>query len=346
MYISLFVAMVVCFGAILVLRPVAVSWGLVDTPDNRKQHIGHIPLTGGLAIYLATLTSASLYLERSQHINLVLVSISLMVFVGALDDRYDLSAKLRLVAQVLIASVLTFGTDIQLHTFGNIFGFGEIVTGPLAGITTVLAIVAGINAFNMTDGIDGLAGTLALISLCAIGFIVTDMNLKFLIGIVSVCLITFLLFNLGILNKKNKIFMGDAGSMMLGLIVSWLLIVSTQKSQVEVAPVHVLWFIAVPLIDMIAVMFRRIRNGKSPLIADREHLHHVFMDVGLSSKVALFYITGLGVIFAVVGLVIIKAGISQLYSMLGFILVFIIYNILLDKRHLIGEFLKLKKKGS
>ena len=333
MDISWVFATIVCFLAVLILRPVAVSWGLVDTPDNRKRHTGQIPLTGGIAIYLSILTSVSLYVSNSQHINLILVSISLMVFIGALDDRYDLSAKLRLIAQILIASVLTFGTDIQIHSFGNIIGLGELTTGPLSGVITVLAIVAGINAFNMTDGIDGLAGTLALISLVTLGFILDSNNLKLLIGIVASSLVVFLLFNLGFLSRKNKIFMGDAGSMMLGLLVSWLLIVSSQSEQALTAPAYVLWFIAVPLIDMVAVMYRRVRKGQSPLVADREHLHHVFMDIGLNSRQALLFISIISSSFALIGLICTFNGVPEYISLLSFVLVFTLYNKLLSLRH-------------
>ncbi|MCW8856784.1 MAG: hypothetical protein OQJ95_05420 [Kangiella sp.] len=333
MHLSLVLSVITSFIAILLLRPVAVNWGLVDTPDNRKQHTGKIPLTGGLAIYLATLSSVSLYLENSQHINLILVSVSLMVFIGALDDRYDLNAKLRLIAQILIASILTFGTDIQITSFGNLLGLGEIYTGPLSGLVTLLAIVAGINAFNMVDGIDGLAGTLALISLVAIGFVMSDTNIKLLIGVLTASLIVFLLFNLGLFSKKNKIFMGDAGSMMLGLVVAWLLIVASQSDRASVPPAHVLWFIAVPLIDMIAVMFRRLRKGRSPLVADREHLHHVFMDIGMNSRQALLFISSISLILSFVGFLFVSYQLPENITILSFFVIFIIYNKLLSLRH-------------
>lgn len=330
---SWIVATLVCFASVIILRPIAVSWGLVDTPDNRKKHVGNIPLTGGLSIYLSTLTSVSLFVENSQHINLILVSMSLMVFIGALDDKYDLSAKLRLIAQILIASVLTFGTDIQIDSLGDYFGFGEITTGPLAELITILAIIAGINAFNMIDGIDGLAGSLSLISLLAIGMAVTDGNIQILIGVISAALVVFLIFNLGLLKKKNKIFMGDAGSMMLGLLVSWLLIVGSQSEQASIAPANVLWFIAVPLIDMVAVMYRRIRRGQSPIVADREHLHHVFLGLGLNSKQALLYISLISICFALIGIIVVTYKLPESLSIITFAVVFITYSKLLSLRH-------------
>lgn len=335
MDISWIIATVVCFTSVLLLRPIAVSWGLVDRPDNRKRHVGDIPLIGGLAIYLSTLTSVSLYIDSSQHINLILVSISLVVFIGALDDKYDLSAKLRLIAQVLIASVLTFGTGIHIHSFGNIIGIGEITTGPLSGVVTVLAIIAGINAFNMTDGIDGLAGALSLVSLLAISLIINDTDIQILIGVMSSALIVFLLFNLGLFRKKYKIFMGDAGSMMLGLVVSWLLIVASQSQQASIAmaPANVLWFIAVPVIDMIAVMYRRVRKGQSPLVADREHLHHVFMEIGLKPRQALLFITTISICFALFGIFMTSYELPGFVTLSFFITVFIIYNKMLSIRH-------------
>ncbi|AOE50168.1 UDP-N-acetylglucosamine--undecaprenyl-phosphate N-acetylglucosaminephosphotransferase [Kangiella sediminilitoris] len=330
---SWIIATIVCFTSVIILRPVAVSWGLVDMPDNRKRHVGNIPLIGGLAIYISTLTSVGLFVESSLHVNLMLVSMSLMVFVGALDDKYDLNAKLRLIAQVLIASVLTFGTDVQIYSLGNILGFGEITTGPFSGVITILAIIAGINAFNMTDGIDGLAGTLSLVSLLAISVVITDLKMQVLIGVVSSALLVFLLFNLGIFSKKYKVFMGDAGSMMLGLVVSWLLIVVSQSEVAAVQPTNVLWFIAVPLIDMIAVMYRRVRKGESPLKADREHLHHVFMDIGLNSRQALWFIASISLMFAVIGIIISEYNLPESITFISYLFVFVIYNRLLSLRH-------------
>lgn len=336
MFTSWIVATIVCFTSVIILRPIAVSWGLVDTPDNRKRHAGTIPLIGGLAIYVATLTSVTLYLESSQHLNLLLVSISLTVFIGALDDRYDLNAKLRLIAQVLIASILAFGTDTQIESFGDLLGVGEIITGPLSGVVTILAIIAGMNAFNMIDGIDGLAGTLSLLSLLAIGLLTSEAYLMLLIGVFSASLIVFLFFNLGLFKKDNKIFMGDAGSMMLGLVVSWLLIVTSQSagtSAYSLSPVHVLWFIAVPLIDMVAVMYRRLRKGRSPLVADREHLHHVFLDIGLNSRQALLFISVIHLLFCIVGYLVVLNEVPEYVTVISFISTFIIYNKLLSLRH-------------
>ncbi|WP_195758326.1 undecaprenyl-phosphate alpha-N-acetylglucosaminyl 1-phosphate transferase [Kangiella sp. HZ709] len=328
------VATVVCFFAVLALRPIAVNWGLVDTPDNRKKHTGNVPLVGGLAIYLATMTSVSLYLESSQHINLILVSVSLIVLIGALDDRYDLSAKIRLVAQILIASILVFGTGIHIASLGDLFGSGVIMTGSLSGVISILAIVAGINAFNMTDGIDGLAGTLALISLIAIGLLIKSPDFILLTGAMSAAIVVFLFFNLSFFTNKNKVFMGDAGSMMLGLTVSWLLIVFSQpEGQSLIPPAHALWFIAVPLIDMLAVMFRRLRRGQSPLVADREHLHHVFMDIGLNSRQALIFISIISLAFCFIGYVMTVQELPEYLSLIMISLTFFIYNYLLSLRH-------------
>ena len=340
MLMSWIIAVVVCFASVLVLRPLAVNWGLVDSPNKRKRHFGNIPLIGGIAIYLATLSGVSFYLENSQHINLILVSVSLMVFIGALDDKYDLNAKLRLIAQVLIASILTFGTDIHIHTFGNLFGTGDIVTGPLSGLVTILALVAGINAFNMSDGIDGLAGMLSLIGLTASGFLLVDDGLKVLVGALVASIVVFLFFNLGLLTKKYKVFMGDAGSMMLGLIVSWLLITISQSDSGSIKPANVLWFIAVPLIDMLTVMYRRVRKGQSPLVADREHLHHVFMDIGLNSKQALLFITIIGLIFMSIGFALEYYNFSERTSILLFTLSFLIYNKMLNQRHKLKQLLR------
>jgi len=134
--------------------------------------------------------------------------------------------------------------------------------------------------------------------------------------------------------------MGDAGSMMLGLIVSWLLITVSQSDSGSLKPANVLWFIAVPLIDMLTVMYRRLRKGKSPLVADREHLHHVFMDIGLNSKQALLFITVIGLIFMSIGFALEYYNFSERTSVLLFALSFLIYNKMLNQRHKLKQLLR------
>ena len=294
------------FVTMLVLRPLAKMIGLMDIPDERKLHTHKVPLVGGIAIYLVFVVLALIFLSQHEATTYFLLSATMIVLLGAVDDYADLNSRFRLLAQMAIASILVYGTDFALESLGNLFWFGDIHLGWLAIPFTLIATAGTINALNMVDGIDGLAGTLGLVCLSAIaglcilnGDTVTSSFALILSGSVLV----YLLFNAGPLSKKQKVFMGDAGSMLLGLAIVWLLAMGSQSDNPSFRPVTALWFVAVPLIDMFLVMHRRIRKGQSPLKADRDHLHHIFMRMGYSSKQALLMITCIAIFYASFGII-------------------------------------------
>jgi UDP-GlcNAc:undecaprenyl-phosphate GlcNAc-1-phosphate transferase len=312
------------------LRPIAAIIGLVDKPNTRKRHLGHVPLIGGIAIYFTLLIASQLFLPKSQLINLYLISCSFMVLIGGLDDFYDVSAKVRLVAQLLIASILVLGAGHALYNMGDLLGFGNVHLGVFALPVTLLAVATAINAFNMTDGIDGLVGVLGVVtfsSLCVLFYWANNVDLFTISAIFVAALSAFLLFNVGGLRRVfGKIFMGDAGSMMIGLSVIWLLVLGTQNGEASFRPVTALWIIAIPLMDMFAVMHRRVKKGKSPLSADRDHLHHIFMRFGFSSNSALLFIGVLSVAMAGFGLAGEYYDIHEALMMLVFVVIFIVYD--------------------
>ena len=328
--IIFFISFCVACLAIASLRPIAANIGLVDKPDARKRHLGHVPLIGGIAIYFTMLVASQLFIKESQLVNLYLISCSFMVLIGALDDFYDISARARLVAQLLIASILVMGAGHALYSMGDLFGFGEIKLGMIAIPVTLLAVATAINAFNMTDGIDGLVGVLGIVtfsSLCVLFYWNNNQDLFIISAIFVSALSAFLLFNLGGLRRIfGKIFMGDAGSMLIGLSVIWLLVLGTQSEQNSFRPVTALWIIAIPLMDMFAVMHRRVRKGKSPLSADRDHLHHIFMRFGFSPRQALCLITLIASILAGIGLTGEYYLIPGPVMLLAFLLLFIVYD--------------------
>ena len=323
-------AFVVACLSIVGLRPIAANIGLVDRANARKKHLGDVPLIGGIAIYFTMMVVCQLFLPKSQLINLYMISCSFMVLIGALDDFYDISAKIRLVAQLLIASLLVMGAGFTLHNMGNLLGFGNVELGYLAIPITLLAVVSAINAFNMTDGIDGLVGVLGIVtfsSLCLLFYWSGNAQLYVISAIFVAALSAFLLFNLGGLRRIfGKVFMGDAGSMMIGLSVVWLLVLGTQGVDSSFRPVTALWIIAIPLMDMFAVMHRRVKKGKSPLSADREHLHHIFMRFGFSSKNALFFISIVSIILAAIGLAGEYYAISEVVMLFSFMGLFLIFD--------------------
>jgi len=334
---ALIVAFLVSVFTIKVLLPLAPQIGLVDLPNERKNHDGAIPLIGGISIYTGVLIASTLFIEQSQLLNLYFISSALLVFIGTMDDIYDLSVAPRMIFQGLVAAIMVFGAGIYISDFGNLLLLGDVFIGNYGMIFTLLACITAINAFNMIDGIDGLAGSMSIISILSIAILTmmsnTDRDILLPL-ILVVATIPYLFYNVSTRNPRGKkIFMGDAGSMFLGLTVIWLLAISTQNhdgSEAAFRPVTALWVIAIPLMDMFAIMLRRIRKGVSPFQADNGHLHHICMRLGLSSRQALWAISSLSISFALVGIAGEYFAISESIMLVTFVLLFIAYSFALQ----------------
>lgn len=306
---ALLVAFFVSILTIKVLLPLAPHIGLVDLPNERKKHDGAIPLIGGISIYTGVLIASTLFVEQSQLLNLYFISSALLVFIGTMDDIYDLSVAPRMIFQGIVATLMVFGAGVYIHEFGSLFSAGTIDIGRYGMIFTMLACITAINAFNMIDGIDGLAGSMSIVTIASVAILTLLNNHTadiLLPLILVVAIIPYLFYNVSTRNPRGKkIFMGDAGSMFMGLTIMWLLTLGTQdtaQGNAVFRPVTALWIIAVPLMDMFAIMLRRIRKGVSPFKADNGHLHHICMRLGLSSRKALWAISTLAVIFALCGI--------------------------------------------
>jgi len=335
--LSLFTTLLVAFSVsiftIKFLLPLAPRIGLVDLPSDRKKHDGAIPLIGGISIFTGVLIASALFIEHSQLINLYLISSALLVFVGTMDDIYDLSVASRIVFQALVALIMVFGAGVYISDFGNVFSLGNLDIGAFGMIFTVLACLVAINAFNMIDGIDGLAGSMSIITLSSIVILnisAEKMSFAVLPLVVVVATVPFLFYNVSRRNPRGKkIFMGDAGSMFMGLTVMWLLSLGSQGESKSFQSVTALWIMAIPLMDMFAVMFRRAKAGASPFRADNGHLHHLLLKIGFSSRQTLFIISLIAIIFSLIGILGELYAIPEWIMMNSFIATFLIYVYLL-----------------
>ncbi|ROQ22541.1 UDP-N-acetylglucosamine--undecaprenyl-phosphate N-acetylglucosaminephosphotransferase [Gallaecimonas pentaromativorans] len=330
---DLFLPAIVAFAlsciAVTVAKPIAIRAGLVDVPNARKHHDGHIPLVGGIAIFIAVLFAVMIFLPKSQAINIFLLSAALIVFIGVLDDKYDLKVSFRLMAQALAACMMIFGAGYYLENLGNLVGLGDIHLGYAGIVLTVIAVIGAINAFNMVDGIDGLAGSLSVVSFVSLAVLFGLVNSPWtVVPVLFVgAVLAYLMFNLGWPSKRvSKVFMGDAGSMLIGLSVVWMLVIGTQSSHTAFKPVTALWIIAMPLMDMTAIMVRRIMKRQSPFKPDRDHLHHIFMRAGFSPRQALAIIIVKALCLAVLGILMEYYRVAESYSLLCFLIIFATYS--------------------
>lgn len=335
--IFLFSAILVAFFSsiltIKILLPLAPHIGLVDVPNERKKHDGAIPLIGGISIFTGVLIASSMFITQSQLLNLYLISSALLVFIGTMDDIYDLKVAPRMIFQGIVATIMVFGAETYINNFGNLFSIGDVFIGSYGMIFTLLACIAAINAFNMIDGIDGLAGSMSLVSIASVLILTLLSNIGadiLLPMILIVAILPYLFYNVSTRNPRGKkIFMGDAGSMFMGLTVMWLLTISTQNTLTHQAifrPVTALWIIAIPLMDMFAIMIRRIRKGDSPFKADNGHLHHICMRMGLSSRQTLWAISTLSIVMASIGIMGDYFQIDEWIMLVSFLVLFICYS--------------------
>ncbi|USD38662.1 UDP-N-acetylglucosamine--undecaprenyl-phosphate N-acetylglucosaminephosphotransferase [Ferrimonas sp. SCSIO 43195] len=317
------------FLSIRLAKPIAYRTGLVDKPNERKHHQGAIPLVGGISIFIGVMTAMKIFIPNSTLINLYLLSSAIILLLGVLDDRNDLPVSYRMAVQSLSACIMIFGADLYLETLGGIFGFFEFSLGHLGILVTIVAVIGAINAFNMVDGIDGLAGMLSIVSFSGLVILfILGNSIFWVIPILFIsAILAYLMFNLGWPSKRvNKIFMGDAGSMLIGLTIVWLLVLGSQGSTPAFRPVTALWIIALPLMDMAAIMIRRVRKGQSPFKPDRDHLHHICMRAGLSSNQSLFTITLISALIVIFGIIGEIASIPEWIMFLFFIFLFMAYS--------------------
>ena len=279
--------------------------GLTDDPCHRKRHNGSIPLTGGLAMFLAILAAFGLNAGNLIDYTSLIVGMAALMAMGIADDLLDLRAVFRLLVQILVATLAVTWSGLEVHQLGSLFGpaFGPVGLGPFSPAFTVLSIVFLINVINMTDGIDGLAGGISLLFFALLALIAWLTAAP--VSLLTMCLMMaaatagFLVWNMRFpFRRSASAFMGDAGSMMLGFAAAWLAIAvaTTPETSQRVYPIVIVWVLLVPSMDTIAVTLRRLSRGRSPMAPDRTHLHHIMRRCGLSvtATVGLIHLSVLG----------------------------------------------------
>lgn len=312
-----FLAMAFAVAAISTraLFRIALRIGLADLPGGRKQHQGTVPVTGGVAMY-AGFAAAALASGLVAGPTLALVTaLGLLVAGGAADDMHDISPRAKFFLQLVAALFMTSWAGVQVAQLGDLLGFG---TGSLHGWAIPFSVVCAlgvINAVNMLDGMDGAAGGVSLAASLWLAWCAAAQGLGVqcvLLLLLAAAIAGFLLWNLRVPGRAQAAaFMGDAGSMMLGLALCWFSIDLTQGAGRSLPPMTCVWLLAVPLLDMARVMFLRLLRGARLFDADREHFHYLLLARGHSVAATAWILIGATVLAGAIGVGAWKSGVPD-----------------------------------
>lgn len=294
-FVAALLALAITSGALWLLQPVAMRLNLLDHPQGRKDHAQPTAVTGGIAIFIGVVAAFQGVQTGSPRLQAFSIAALLVVAVGLWDDLRDLRWYWRIVAQSVAALVLIYWGGVRVEQIGPVFGLGSLSLGWLAVPFTVFATVGIINAMNMVDGADGMAGLLGLAALAmmmAAAIYAGNVQLAERLSVLCGALTGFLAWNMRLpWRPRAKVFLGNAGSALLGLVIAWVSFRLTQQPGHPVNPVLALWLVPVPMADCLVVSTRRLRQGRSPFAAGRDHVHHIMQDAGFGPTRAALHLT-------------------------------------------------------
>jgi UDP-GlcNAc:undecaprenyl-phosphate GlcNAc-1-phosphate transferase len=290
-FVQLFLAFVVALSVTAALIPLLARWapaiGLTDAPGPRKVHSVPVPRVGGLAMAAGLFVATLLTVELSPPVRGLLLGLLVLIAFGLWDDRVNLGYGAKFAGQVIAVGICMFVGNINIGSLA--FGGLDSVPPAISTLITGVFLIGITNAINLADGLDGLAGGMALLCLCAIAlFSVASGNAS----VTAIALIEagavlgFLRFN----THPARVFMGDCGSQMLGLSVGALALLATQGETCALSAALPLLLLGLPIMDTLTVMLTRVRAGKSPFAADRNHLHHRLLGLGFAHHEAVIII--------------------------------------------------------
>tara|TARA_Y100000590_G_scaffold423943_1_gene530308 strand:- start:624 stop:1637 length:1014 start_codon:yes stop_codon:yes gene_type:complete len=292
---------ILTFLLIIIFSKLAKNFKLVDYPNARKLHKGPVPLVGGISIFISILILIP-FINLNYSFLIIILSSSIILFLGALDDAIELGVIVRLISQ-LIASLVVIGTGLSIIDIGDYYYFYPIQLGIFGILLTVFSVIGLTNAINFIDGIDGLCSGLILVALLSLFFYINLSGIDnelIEIKILIVSIFAFFLVNIGF-SPFNKVFLGDAGSMALGFILSWLLIYYSHPSYRSIHPVLTIWCVALPIFDLLGVVIRRVLRGINPFKSDRRHIHHILLDLNISTQKVFLLLIIISIILSLIG---------------------------------------------
>ena len=298
-------AFITVLGGVPLAAHLAVRTGFVDAPGGRKDHAGLVPPIGGLVIFpvFAALAYASGAVDSS--FLAFVCGLGVILCAGAMDDRFSISPRWKFVAQFMAAFLIVIWGGARVGSLGNLLGFGDIWLGWFDIPFSVIATVLLINAVNLIDGLDGLAGGKSFV---ALGWVLVAAILggahdgAVQLAVMLAALAVFLVYNMRHpWRTRASVFLGDSGSMALGLSLAWFCITLAKPGAGVIQPIAIAWILALPIIDTCAQFARRVSQGRSPFSADRNHFHHHFVNAGISVGWTVVVLALIGVATGAVG---------------------------------------------
>ncbi len=283
---------------ILIIIKNAKKFKLIDMPNERSVHNTPKPRGAGIAIFLSFIISTMIFQYDFFIKNLIFFIAIIMVFiVGIFDDIKGTSPKTKFIVIILATTLLFFMTDLKILSLGEWFGYKIDLPIYIALPFTIFAVSGYTNALNLIDGLDGLAATISIVIFLSFLYLGLKFNDTFIINIslsISIALLAFLLFNW----YPSKIFMGDSGSLVLGFLIS--IVAIRVINYINVA--SILFLAALPIVDTILVMVRRIQRGISPFTADKNHLHHKMLRFKIKIDYTVLLLILIQITFSLLGI--------------------------------------------
>jgi len=325
---ELLIFLIPCAATIFLLprfASIASELGLVDHPNRRKVHAVAKPLVGGLGMSLGVVFGCLLFLPLT-HMRGYYAGAILLVVVGFFDDFREVNHRMKFIAQAVATILVIYFNSVSLHTFGDLLHIRPINFSALAVPMTLIGFLGVINAINMIDGIDGLAGGISLIAFISFGYLAyldNHRDIMLLSIALSGVLVAFMRYNW----HPARLFMGDAGSLFLGFSAAFVSVALTQEPNSTARPVAPLLILAVPIVDTLTVMTKRLLKGKSPFYPDKTHLHHVLLKFGFSKRQTVAIMLCMSAAFSSIALAGTLLDVPEYYLFFLFLSYFIIYFI-------------------
>jgi len=329
---------VIAFLIVPVIIKYSLRKNLVDIPGRRKIHKKVTPSMGGIAIFVGFFVSSLIWTEIQEwgYIKFILVALFVIFFIGVRDDLVPLRAMVKLVGQIMAASLVIFLFDLRIRTFYGLFGVYEL---PLivSYFITYMTFIVITNSFNLIDGLDGLAGTIAIVALLAFGiwFYLVDQEIFSILSFAMLgAIFAFLIFNW----EPSEVFMGDTGALVIGMMLAILAIhfINVNYSLPIMTPYKfkgsvgtAACIIIIPLVDTLRIVILRLSKGQSPFKPDKSHVHHAIMRLGMTHGQTTLILGAVQILYIV--LAVVFNNFEDIYIVSGLLVLSFVLSVTLDR---------------